>query len=279
MNIYRKLVGYPTRIKYWSNSSFARNIQNTFGLMSKPTAATVEEWREWINTTKQSRPTIFWITEDVLDIIQNIVYFPHDVYRNIRRYIRNRFIDKLHYIDTKLEPGEWYDCDSRLLHGMCELVVDFVEGEKAYCYDTLCYMNDTIPPLKDRRVAGLAYLEWEMSLNYNEDMGVEPTDDLYGQPTPQAETATAVTEIYLWWKDVRPSRPDAYDVSGWSEYCEKTRGTNDDIFCGLDSDKTEEDSQSTQTMLLTIDEIQKKYDNEDTQMLLRIVQIRKGLWT
>ena len=45
-------------------------------------------------------------------------------------YLRQRFINKLYLIDTKLDPGKYYDTDTRMLYGMMSLLVQYIEVEK-----------------------------------------------------------------------------------------------------------------------------------------------------
>ena len=47
-------------------------------------------------------------------------------------YIRLRFFNRSHLISTKLSKGNWYDKDIMILHGIMELLVDFVDKEKCF---------------------------------------------------------------------------------------------------------------------------------------------------
>lgn len=254
--IYRSLVGYRSRYTYWSNSALSKTIQQHAGMKKTPTFATPKEWRELAECNKQISPIIFWITEEGFDLIQDVVYFPSDVYRNIRQYIVNRFIDKTHIIDTKLEKGQWHEVDEILLHGIMETVVKFVECQKAHMQDISFNIKDQ-PKIKDRREAGLKYLDWEISL---------------GDESPkQSETATIVKEVYLWWNDQRPNRPDIHDVTGWSDYCAVSRPN---VFEHEDNDR-----QKVREMLDDIQFLEEFYDNEDYRMVEKIFKCRHGMWT
>ena len=274
MNIYHKIVGFRNRFRYWSNSALSYWIQEKVGMEKSPPAASSKEWRELGERQQKVSPTIYWITEEGFDIVQDILYFPYDVYRNINRYVVNRFIDRPHLIDTKLKPGQWHESDTRILHGLCELVVDFVEGEKAHMNDLGSWdEEDTKPKIKDRREAGLTYLDWEISLIKDDDyFGIKNDDPEFGKPTPQSIDAQEIKDIYLWWKDVRPSRPDPHDVSGWSEYCTHKR----DMF---DPEEDEDRQKQVRVMLDVCAKLEQEYDDEDTEMLIRIIKIRKGMWT
>lgn len=58
--------------------------------------------------------------------------FPFKQIREFRYYLKNRFIRKPHLIDTKLKKGQWWDTDSRLLYGMMNLLIEFVEKERPF---------------------------------------------------------------------------------------------------------------------------------------------------
>lgn len=251
---YRFFVGYRMRRNYWSNSRFSYKIQQLFGMKEHPKSATSEEWDELNSHNKNINRVIFWITETGFDIAQDIVYFIPDVYKNIRVYIVNRFVDKTHIIETKLSKGKWHEVETVLLHGIMETVVAFVEKQKATMQD-ICFEEERI---KNRREAGLKYLDWEISLG----------DENFGQ----AQTATIVKEIYLWWKDERPKRPDIHDVTGWSEYC-----------CSHEplhmNQRSEEEKQQVKEMLDDITFLETFYDNEDYEMMKKAIEWRRGMWT
>lgn len=262
MNILRKLTGYRTRASYWSNSKLSHKLQQWAGMEKSPASATAKEWRLLSERQRAVNPIVYWITEDGFNIVQNILYFPSDVYRNLKAKFHNIFISKPHYIRTKLPVGEWHECNTRILHGLCELVVHFVETEKAHMYDISVMFDESgsRPTIKDRREAGLAYLDWEISL---------------GEESPgQSHTAKEIKEIYLWWKDIRPARIDPHDESGWSDYC----ATKEHIL-EINDDEDETNSKHVRSILDRSWELEKQYNDEDTEMLIRIVRVREGMWT
>lgn len=264
---------HRTRAHYWSCSSFAHWLRQTLGASNKPNAATMEEWSDWRTNSKTSSPFVHWLTEEFLDKVQNVLCFPGDVWNEIRYYIKNRFFDKMHYLQTRLEPGKYYDLDTRLLHGLFESLVDFVEVEKAHMQQM---MGEEDKPLRYRfwflrfssirsKELGFKYLEWEATLD-------EP-----GQEYPcndQAKTAREIMELYTWWKEKRPARPDPYDITGWTEYCASK--PDGELFWAT---KTDEERAQSKSMLDQMNDIEKQYDDEDEQMMLRLIKIRKSLWT
>lgn len=232
-----------SRSNYWSCSKFADWLRGT----AKPYALEWEAWDTWHEEAAAARPRRYWIAETLLNWFQNIVYWPNDKYWDIRYYLRNRYITKTHYLPTRLQPGQWYDLDTRILHGLFESLVDFVEVElSCRCWDD--------PDKSYRSIArGLRYLDWEESLVYNESCGVNPGDELYGKPTDQATKAVKTRQIYLWWKS-RGNRPDPYDLI--HEEFEDYEGRYGDVNC-----------------------MEAEHEAEDTAMLIELINHRHNLWT
>jgi len=269
---------------------------STFGGVQCPDAGTSEEWVAWRKAAKKAKFS-YWFTEVFLSWLQNAVNWPNDRLNDVRYYLYNRFIAKTHYLRTGLEPGAYHEVDTRIMHGMFEELVDFIEVEKAWMmvvwddekaklYKTPWWRNTwRILRWKEWRCpqAGLDHLAWEIELKYNDEW-VDKEDPIYGQPTHQAISAKAQLELYNWWKNVRPLRPDPHDASGWSAYCDLMREKRkaeggDDIMSFLGEDKTDEDRAMSKMALDRCGEIEKHYDDEDTAMMIKLVEIRRGLWT
>lgn len=247
-----KFLGPRFRKNYWGCSKLADKIRGT----DKPELGlTSEGWQEWHDIAKKKHPIRYYIAEEMLDNIQDFFYFPKDLYRAIKNYINNRFVDKTHYLKTGLKPGRYYELDTRIMYGLFNELVDFVEIEQA----TMCsYTNDDESKKykfkKGRCVeAGLDYLDWASKLTHD------------NEPTLQAEVALKTLKLYHWWKN-RNNRPDPMDESGWSEYCD------DKPFGSKLTDEGED-------KLNKLQELEEKYDQEDEDMMIELIKIRKSLWT
>ena len=113
------------RIDYWTCSKFADWIRGT----SKPFALEWDQWDEWHKNAKDKHPYRYWFAEEFLRKLQDFINLPIDIYHTIEIYVRNRFIDKVHYLRTDLTPGEYYDLDTRILHALFTELTDLVEVE------------------------------------------------------------------------------------------------------------------------------------------------------
>ena len=237
---------YRNRWNYWSCSKLADYIRGT----EKPFALGLKEWEVWHNESKQKHPFRYYLAENGLKTLQNIIYFPYDVYHTIEVYIRNRYIDRTHLIKTGLKPGEYYEFDTKILHGLFNELVDYVETEISH---TMKVYQDRNYLFKNGRCkrAGLDHLDWAINLTFGSDYGIKEDDPDYNKPTPQALSAMIIKELYLWWTEKRPNRVDPM-----SFYDEKDRSNSFDKV------------HMTET----------QYHQEDTDMLIRLITIRQDIW-
>ena len=90
---------YRSRISYWSLSPFSYWLRNKFNI-PKMESGTKEEWDAY--EEKWKLHPVYRFTE-WLDNVQDVVYFIPDLYNSIRIYVKNRFFDKLHYLQTNLK--------------------------------------------------------------------------------------------------------------------------------------------------------------------------------
>jgi hypothetical protein len=125
--------------------------------------------------------------------------------------------------------------------------------------------------------AGLDYLNWEMSLKHNEDY-VDKNDPNYNKPTSQALAAKEQYELYKWWTEVYPNRPDPHEASGWSEYCRISREENGGKL-SFSKSKNKKTKALGDKALKQLHKIEAAYEKENDQMLMRLIKIRHSLWT
>jgi hypothetical protein len=269
---------------YWTCSKFADWIRGT----TKPKWGTGDEWKDWRVQAQAKHPWRWWLAEEGLDYVQDFFLYIPEKIRSIRYYINNRYITHSHSLTAHrrdIKPGDWCDVGNRFLPCLFNELVDFIEIEKAW----MMVVFDDVERKKKYKVprlrlwgwrvwrsaeAGLDHLKWEMSLTHNEDW-FDKDDPNYGKPTPQAVAAREQYELYRWWTEIRPSRIDAYNVSGWSDYCDSKR----DRGIGLLETDPMEDRAKVREMLDKSNEIEAAYDAEDEEMLIRLIKIRNSLWT
>ncbi len=277
------------RNHYWTCSKFADWIRGT----TKGGAKTSEGWHDWEVRAKRDHPFRYWLAEEGLDIIQNIVYWPTDKLYALKYYINNRFVTRTHSLTAHvrdIRPGTWCDVGNRFLPCLFNELVDFVEIELAWWHIAWA---DKEEKLKYKAPfwatgwfrwrtwrcpqAGLDNLEWQRNLRWQEDE-CAPGSPNIGKPTPQAEKAQEILDLYKWWTEVYPNRPDPHDASGWSAYCEASRQANGGKL-SFSGDKTPELKKMSDKAHKLLRKIEAAYEKEDEAMMIRLIKVRHGLWT
>jgi hypothetical protein len=125
--------------------------------------------------------------------------------------------------------------------------------------------------------AGLDNLEWQRNLRWSEnELGKDSPE--VGKLTHQAISAQEILDLYTWWTTTYRNRPDPYDASGWTAYCENSRLVNGGkLNWGVDkSPELKEQSNKAHELLR---KIEADYEKEDEDMMIRLIKIRGGLWT
>jgi hypothetical protein len=278
------------RSNYWSCSSFADWLRGT----SKLFAGTSEEWRDWKLNAKKQYPFRFWLAEQGLDQLQNIVMFIPDKLYAAKYYVNNRWVTGTHKLTAHprdIQPGSWCDVGNRFLPCLFNELVDFVEVEQAWYniawdpearekYHAPFYARGWFRWRTWRsRESGLDALRWAAGLVYDEDSGVNPSHPDYGQPTPQAKNAVECINLYLWWTQMRPARPDPYEVSGWSDFCQdRVKNSENGIFGVWESNDAAAQHRRTD-MINQVQALEQRYEQEDEDMMIRLIKLRQFLWT
>lgn len=277
------------RSNYWSCSRFADWLRGTM----KPNSETSRGWHEWKNQAKQAHPVRYWIAEEGLDIVQDVLKWIPDRLYSIKYYVNNRWVTRTHALTAHprdIKPGTWCDVGYRFLPCLFNELVDFVEIEQAWhhvVWDSQAREQFKTPwwahgwwRWRTWRcpAAGLAYLDWASKLIHDESHGFSPTDEGYGSPTLQAISAREILALYHWWKEVYPHRPDPYEVSGWSQYCQEQRETTGYVLPDSE-DETPDQREKTRRMLDHINKTEAEYESEDEEMMIRLIKVRRSLWT
>lgn len=269
------------RSNYWSDSKFVKKITG----YDRPYALTSDEWDKWHADTKKAYPIRYWFSEVFVDWLQDVVFYIPDKIHKIFYWYNNRFVEQRHVLKTGLKAGEWHEFDTRVLHGVFNELVDFVEVEKAFHHvaQDKEKRKEYKPPwwrfgklgfyLRGWRCpqAGIDYLLWEASLKNDSSMGIKPTDPDYGKPSSQAEAADETLYLYIWWKN-RKYRYDPEEVSGLNVFY-------DSGLPRLRGNWTPQRNQEWRELHAKARTLEEQYYDEDTQMLTRLIKVRSDLWT
>ena len=275
------------RSNYWSIGKFADWLRGT----PKLKCGTSEEWDAWYAESAKAHPIRYWITEEGLDYLQKFVYYIPDKLNDVRYYINNRWVSRSHSLTAHardIRPGAWCDVGNRFLPCLFNELQDFVEIEQAWHH---CIWSDEaktkfdVPWYRSGWLrwrtwrcpeAGLEYLRWAETLTNAEFLDDDKKHEEV--PTYQAKAAKEIIELYTWWTTTYRNRPDAYEASGWTEYCEAARLANGGKL-SFSSDKTPELKKMSNVAMKKLRKIEAAYEKEDEAMMIRLIKIRQSLWT
>lgn len=234
-----------------------------------PNSATMEGWAEWHKEAKK-RKVAYWMSRKMP------AWFRHKAskVRDVKLWFQYRFQNEhaYHLIDTKLGYG-YHEIEERMLYGMFNLLVNFVEVEKAQLHYIGMDKDDVRPSPK---FAGLQHLDWEIELVHDEDECIAcGTPELINKPTSQAIAAFEIKYLYQWWVDIRPKRPDPWD----NEKLSALYPHDDDMdIMEMLGTKNPKKDKLAKELREQAHEQEMKYQKQDDEMLMRLVEIRHALW-
>ena len=274
--------------RYWSCSPFADWLRGT----KKLGAGTSEEWDDWTTRAQMKHNFRYWMAEEALGHIQDFVTWPVRSLYAVKYYINNRWVTRTHSLTAHrrdIKPGEWRDVGNRFLPCLFNELVDFVEIETAWSQVAWGGAESRVkynPPFWASgwfrwRVwrcpeAGLDSLKWQAALTHSEDYCKD--QKYYNKPTPQAVKAQEILDLYTWWTTTYRARPDPYEASGWSAACEAQRAANGGKFkWNSPKDPVLKKAQDRAHKLLQ--KIEAAYEKEETEIMIRLIKVRHGLWT
>jgi hypothetical protein len=188
-------------------------------------------------------------------------------------YIHNRWVDPSHKITIHhpdFPHGSYREADERILFGMFQVLVDYVEiecsvfpcctTEQSRLFETpwqtcsrwistLPGLHYFIPPTRNAR-RGLHHLRWAMKL---------------GAESPgQAASAKDIFELYRFWIHTRPRR-----VNPWEAYTESR----------VSRDWERPLTPKERKLLDRCHGSEERHHQEDARMLMRLIKRRRDLWT
>ena len=244
------------RYSYFSNSKFADWVRG----VPKPRAETADGWSRWRDSTKKSHPIRYWLAEELLDGIDEVINWPRNTVNSGIWYLKNRYFIKSHCLTANprdIKPGQWCDLAERLLYCSFNELVDFVEVECA----------SIILSGRSRRL-GEKYLTDIINMVYTEEWGIEKDDPLYGQPMPQSDNHQEILDLYHWWLE-RPNRTNP-----------SCPFPDNGIEMFLTPEKlSPQDREQVDQWIKLSNETDERYRREDDEMLIRLVKVRHSLWT
>ena len=123
----------------------------------------------------------------------------------------------------------------------------------------------------------MAYLNWAKTLTNEEFLDDDKKSEAV--PTSQALAALEIIELYTWWTVTYRNRPDPYEASGWTAYCEESRAANGGSLSWSGHKDNPELRAKSDAALKALREMEEAYEKEEEEMMIRLIKIRQSLWT
>ena len=218
-------------------------------------ALQMEQWDRHERLMKAWFPIRWFFFDSIPNVWRRRISGPWSRFKDWFRY---RIFDRYHVVVIDTKPG-YMDPDERMLRANFQILTDFVEIELASFHRVSQEADSNVAWWKRARKlfrrnrrqrhrdpeSGIAYLDWEIA-------------DTGGH---QAHAAAEKKDLYLWWTVERPNRFDLYTDPhlGWKE-----NDANDDF---LKHDYT------------LVHNCEAIYEEQDQEMLIRLMKIRRSLWT
>jgi hypothetical protein len=239
-----------------------------------PGAMSSKGWRLFDKEFKERAPIRHWIDNDFKKIC---VYPIQWKYEAVSNWIRYRTYDRYHIVSTGLEPN-YHSIDKLMLHVNFNMLKDFIEVEQAWRtyswsdeYKSASWFEKHMPFYRTfykfrRPDLGIQHLDWAATLD---DPALPPNE----RSDHQAITAREIKLLYIWWTQIRPARvehthPD-YEQQGLGFLG----------FFDIDFDKDAEDYKKYIASMDAINEQAEDWEKEDEEMLIRLIRVRRSLWT
>jgi hypothetical protein len=238
------------------------------------------------------------------------------LFRSIYRRIRYHWFTSNRVLTIRsIKANEYRDIDTLLFEAVMQLLVNFVENEKAHMtricsvrhyedymkgevkwdeLDEFTRSSCIIDYIKASRfdkwwnekkwdeILGQNYLEWEVSLK---DTSVQ-YDAEHTANLSQSESAAEILRIYRWYKFERPNRVDPwesdFDKPHYAYEHEDGSLTNEMLAPTPDEQgmfSMRKITPEYAEYLKKCSDLEDEQNKEDTRNAMRIVEIRRHLWT
>ena len=213
-----------------------------------PGSMSYHSWTSFREEFKEKAPVRYWFRHTLRSLVRRKIVVK---YNNMKYWVRYRTYDKYHIVKTGLKPS-YYEKDYILLHSNFNLLKEYVEVDLSWKEYTCSseHLKDANWKRKHipfynlfttyrRPDLGIQRLEWEATLD-------DPSLPLHERSPNQAVAAREILELYRWWVNDYPG----YDSTIFSQKTSKLSSA-----------------------------VRQQYLHIETDMLVRLMKVRKHMWT
>lgn len=224
-----------------------------------PKYATIQEWAN-IQKEMRQKKLCYWLIEKIPRRLSVWKMRGRDAVMKVK--YRFHPDHQYHIIRTGLSP-DYYEIDQRMLYGMFNLLVNYVEVELAWLYHL---SHPDVDESGDE--TGLLALDWQIENN-----------EADSQHNSYAENFKEMKALYLWWTVDRPERERLHEARSSAFYSSRFDLDSEKSVMEIMAERTAEEKEESSQFHEKELAIEEQHDDEDTEMLIRLIRIRASMWT
>jgi len=212
-----------------------------FWNLDTPTAATMDEWDEWKENSKASKPLVYFLRKTLPDFIKYKIIFPYFYWpiRDPKWALMYRFHPnhKYNIIKPRTLKPSYYDPLVLILHANMEILVEFVEHERS-----------------------VQHVDW------------------HGSSKEHGKAWDEMNEICDWWTIKWPEREKMFPDG--SPLLERPNIPEEWGHMASLKDKYKDEPIMKEYIkyLKNMSECEEKWEEKEQEMLMRLIKIRKYMW-
>ena len=287
--------------RHYTSSAPVAWVRSKVFKIEKPLALPWGGWDDWDAELRAKRPIAYFLTEVFPVWLEVIPNYTTKYYTDLRVYVLN-IRNHTHHLDSTLEKGVYHDFSERMLYSLFDSFVEYIEVDEAYSsitwYDESSQKKYKVPFRMRHPVlnwgrawrcpeAGIDHMKWEMEqgLGDGTDIGADR----------QMASAYEKMALYTWWKVIRPARGESWEASGFRAFWNKmdakygnemetkklSKHRSSRGWLGLSgkSCMTAAEKATYKKLSEAKDKLEDDWEDEDTEMMIRLIKLRKQLWT
>jgi hypothetical protein len=251
-----------------------------------------QTYKEWKEEFKTNRPITYWLTEILPKYYSFLLDKVDDKWYDVKDKLGNFLIHRADRWKTGVSRWDYETADELMLQVNFEQYVEFVESVYSHRYiNTMVHRNRKADPggveekkwVKiDKAADRYPWLHWkkyrnsEYALQYLHLQMAIPHDDY--TPRDEIQRLCRAMCLYVWWTQVRPNRGSSEEKSGLKAFRDRITAQYGEEDKWSYSALTKEQQEEYSKLMHADDDLERKWLNEDTDMLVLLVKERLNLW-
>lgn len=227
-----------------------------------PRSLPLGSWGVRDEKLKRRFPIRFFVWDTIPDFYR---YSIRNRYRGAKNWVRFRTWDRYDLIRMEISK-DYHDPDYRMLHANFQILKDFVEIELAAMQSIDSRGDEDVSTFLKK--FGKHFRRFKRKNIRNGELGLEHLKwEIEETSGHQQISALEKRNLYLWWTQERPLRADPYESPLFH-----------DPLAAMDL-KSMFQGPHNRALMKARSALEAFYEAEDEEMLIRLMKIRRSLWT